>query len=305
MTGLDLANAGRRRGAPRRAGATEIAARRERLRDERDKKRAGGGARRRCAPRDRCAAITTSRRRRTSNLHVLLDYDLDEIFRYINPVMLYTRHLGFKGRFERGARGAAIAKALELRDQVAGGRGGDAAADRHPAQARSTSSSAPPRDGDTLQSLHARRRAQSSSRSTSARQTGRRGALPDRLRRCPSSGPPGLRVPVRDDGRTGSARPGRRVEGRGRLPALAHPAGAGARGGGGVCRAPAPEDPRDVGLSRPARNEPRQDLFKARYRGIRVSFGYPACPRLEDQAATLPRSRGRPRRSASSSPRAT
>src|SRR4030095_10579553 len=25
------------------------------------------------------------------------------------------------------------------------------------------------------------------------------------------------------------------------------------------------------------------DLFKTRYRGIRVSFGYPACPRLEDQ----------------------
>ena len=26
-----------------------------------------------------------------------------------------------------------------------------------------------------------------------------------------------------------------------------------------------------------------QDLFKAKYRGVRVSFGYPACPRLEDQ----------------------
>jgi 5-methyltetrahydrofolate--homocysteine methyltransferase len=26
-----------------------------------------------------------------------------------------------------------------------------------------------------------------------------------------------------------------------------------------------------------------KDLFKVRYRGIRVSFGYPACPRLEDQ----------------------
>jgi 5-methyltetrahydrofolate--homocysteine methyltransferase len=25
------------------------------------------------------------------------------------------------------------------------------------------------------------------------------------------------------------------------------------------------------------------DLFKAKYRGVRVSFGYPACPRLEDQ----------------------
>jgi 5-methyltetrahydrofolate--homocysteine methyltransferase len=28
----------------------------------------------------------------------------------------------------------------------------------------------------------------------------------------------------------------------------------------------------------------RGDLFKAKYRGVRVSFGYPACPRLEDQA---------------------
>ena len=27
----------------------------------------------------------------------------------------------------------------------------------------------------------------------------------------------------------------------------------------------------------------KQDLFKAHYRGVRVSFGYPACPRLEDQ----------------------
>ena len=27
-----------------------------------------------------------------------------------------------------------------------------------------------------------------------------------------------------------------------------------------------------------------QARFKARYRGVRVSFGYPACPRLEDQA---------------------
>jgi 5-methyltetrahydrofolate--homocysteine methyltransferase len=28
----------------------------------------------------------------------------------------------------------------------------------------------------------------------------------------------------------------------------------------------------------------RKDLFQAKYRGIRVSFGYPACPNLEDQA---------------------
>ncbi|MEO6192246.1 MAG: vitamin B12 dependent-methionine synthase activation domain-containing protein, partial [Thermoanaerobaculia bacterium] len=28
----------------------------------------------------------------------------------------------------------------------------------------------------------------------------------------------------------------------------------------------------------------KQDLFSARYRGRRYSFGYPACPRLDDQA---------------------
>ena len=27
----------------------------------------------------------------------------------------------------------------------------------------------------------------------------------------------------------------------------------------------------------------KQDLFRANYIGIRFSFGYPACPRLEDQ----------------------
>jgi len=32
-----------------------------------------------------------------------------------------------------------------------------------------------------------------------------------------------------------------------------------------------------------AADMPMKDLFHAHYRGIRVSFGYPACPRLEDQ----------------------
>jgi len=51
-------------------------------------------------------------------LHVLRDYDLDAIFPFINPVMLYTRHLGFKGKFT-DALAAGNAKARELRDQVA------------------------------------------------------------------------------------------------------------------------------------------------------------------------------------------
>jgi cobalamin-dependent methionine synthase I len=38
-----------------------------------------------------------------------------------------------------------------------------------------------------------------------------------------------------------------------------------------------------VGNRRRARHD-EGDLFKAKYRGVRVSFGYPARPRLEDQA---------------------
>ncbi len=51
------------------------------------------------------------------SLHVLRDYDLEEIFKYINPVMLYTRHLGFK-QFEQ-ALAQGDPKAKELRAAVA------------------------------------------------------------------------------------------------------------------------------------------------------------------------------------------
>src|SRR5271156_1794475 len=38
-------------------------------------------------------------------LHIIRDYDLDEIFSYINPVMLYTRHLGLKNAEQALAAG--------------------------------------------------------------------------------------------------------------------------------------------------------------------------------------------------------
>ncbi len=50
-------------------------------------------------------------------LHVLRDYDLDEIFGYINPVMLYTRHLGLKN-FEQ-ALADRDRRAVELKAAVA------------------------------------------------------------------------------------------------------------------------------------------------------------------------------------------
>ena len=50
-------------------------------------------------------------------LHVLSDYDLERIFPYINPQMLYSRHLGFKGRFQEALE-AADPAAVELRESV-------------------------------------------------------------------------------------------------------------------------------------------------------------------------------------------
>jgi 5-methyltetrahydrofolate--homocysteine methyltransferase len=44
--------------------------------------------------------------------HVLRGYDLAEIFRYINPVMLYTRHLGLRNYEAALAAGDALAKEL-------------------------------------------------------------------------------------------------------------------------------------------------------------------------------------------------
>ncbi len=50
-------------------------------------------------------------------LHVLRDFDLERIFPMINPQMLYGRHLGFKGRFAE-AIAAGDPAAQELRESV-------------------------------------------------------------------------------------------------------------------------------------------------------------------------------------------
>ena len=50
-------------------------------------------------------------------LHVLNDYSLEDIFGYINPQMLYVRHLGYKGRFSEDLEAGEQA-AVDLRDSV-------------------------------------------------------------------------------------------------------------------------------------------------------------------------------------------
>jgi 5-methyltetrahydrofolate--homocysteine methyltransferase len=50
-------------------------------------------------------------------LHVINDHPLDEIFPFINPQMLYVRHLGYKGRFADDLE-ARVEAAVELRESV-------------------------------------------------------------------------------------------------------------------------------------------------------------------------------------------
>ena len=50
-------------------------------------------------------------------VHVVKDYDLDKIFSFINPQMLYVRHLGYQGRFEDALENGDPS-AVELRESV-------------------------------------------------------------------------------------------------------------------------------------------------------------------------------------------
>ena len=49
--------------------------------------------------------------------HVLTNHDMEKIFPYINPQMLYVRHLGFKGRFAEALE-SGDSSAVELRAAV-------------------------------------------------------------------------------------------------------------------------------------------------------------------------------------------
>ena len=71
---------------------------------------------------------------------------------------------------------------------------------------------------------------------------------------------------------------------RGRVPAFVRAAGARARDGGGGGGVAARRLRALWGFPDGDRTA-KKDLFQAHYRGKRYSFGYPACPDLEQQAA--------------------
>ena len=212
-------------------------------------------------------------------LHVVRDYDLESIFRYINPVMLYTRHLGFKGRFEEALE-RGDAKARELRALVEAVQEVMLGRDDIGAQAvykffRAAS------EGNTLHLC-----SPDGSRVLESfrfgRQSGAEGLCladyvlpvgadrPDYVCLLATTIGPGVRALAerwKADGEylRSHMLQALALEGAEAFAELLH------------------EKIREMWGFRDAPGTSLKDLFKVRYRGIRVSFGYPACPRLEDQ----------------------
>ena len=108
---------------------------------------------------------------------------------------------------------------------------------------------------------------------------------------------------VRHHRRRWRARAGRELQAGRRVSEEPRFRRAGARDRRGRRGVAAPQTAADWGFPDPPETTP-QDRFSARYRGKRYSFGYPACPDLGGPAASCSPPCG-PRRSASSSPRAT
>jgi 5-methyltetrahydrofolate--homocysteine methyltransferase len=228
--------------------------------------------------------------------HVLRDFDMARLFPYINPQMLYVRHLGFKGRFA-DALAAGDPAAQELRDAVR--RVEDLAlADPNiaanavfkffPCQAEGQKLLVYGPDGRTvLETFYF------------GRQSGREGlCLSDYVLPKSTPAPSGKENPPFE------ARP---LAGMDYIAMFVTSVGAGVLGhserlkGAGqflnshILQALALESAE--AFAELLHQQIRQmwgfgdppgiscnDLFRTQYLGRRYSFGYPACPRLEDQA---------------------
>ena len=212
-------------------------------------------------------------------LHVLRDYDLDAIFPYINPVMLYTRHLGFRGKFAE-ALAVRNPKAQLLRDAV---REVEEEMLRRPdigaravykffrAQSEGDSLLILGTEGDrVLERFDFGRQAKDGGLCLADFTASREGGRIDYVCLFATTIGPGVRALAEDWKACGDYLRSHilqvlALEGAEALAELLH------------------EKIREMwGFPDPP-GTTKQDLFKARYRGIRVSFGYPACPRLEDQ----------------------
>jgi 5-methyltetrahydrofolate--homocysteine methyltransferase len=213
-------------------------------------------------------------------LHLLRDYDLEEIFRYINPVMLYTRHLGFKN-FEH-AIAAGDPKALELRATV--DSVGDEMLARSDITARAAYRFFPVHsDGDRRMMVYGLDGKSVIESFTFGRQSSEPGlCLADYVTPA-SSGRTDyfcMFVATVTDGVRALAEEWKNKGEYLRSHILHALALEGAEAFSELLHE---RIRRMWGIGDPA-GLTMKDLFQAHYHGKRYSFGYPACPRLEDQS---------------------
>ena len=211
--------------------------------------------------------------------HELRDHDLHEVFSYINPVMLYTRHLGFRGRFE-DALASGDAKAVDLQRTVQAVQQEMADAPEIRADAvyrffrvasdgRSLLVLSP--DGESvLERFYFGRQAEGDALCLADYVTPIGSGVLDYAAMFVTSIGPGVRAladRLREEGEflRSHVLQALALEGAEALAELLHQRLRAAWGIG---------DPEGI---------TRTQLFQARYHGKRFSFGYSACPRLEDQ----------------------
>lgn len=218
-------------------------------------------------------------------LHVLRDYDLDEIFGYINPQMLYVRHLGYRGRFAE-ALAQDEPKAVALRRQAQ--RVEDIMLSRSDIAASAVFKFFPCRSDGQWLIIYQPDGAAELERFYFGRQQQRDGLCLSDYARPVGAGPADYVAMFATTVGPGVRALSERWKEAGRyldshtLQALAIESAEGfaellhkrIRTMWGIGET--------SGLKVSGAAELRE-LFRANYRGKRYSFGYPACPRLEDQ----------------------
>ena len=213
-------------------------------------------------------------------LHLLSDFSLDEIFPYINPQMLYVRHLGFRGRFTE-ALSSGDARALELRESVrrveeivleSPDITAKAAFKFFPCQAEGrTLSILGPDGGSILESFYFGRQSGGDGLCLADYVSPKDSGIVDYLGMFVTSIGPGVlelseRLKAGGEFLSSHILQALTIESAEAFAELLHQR---------MRRMWGFADPADVSY---------QDLFRTQYHGRRFSFGYPACPRLEDQA---------------------
>ena len=212
-------------------------------------------------------------------LHVLRDYDMDKLFPYINPQMLYVRHLGFKGRFTEALKDRD-ATAQELHEAV---RGVEEAMLAHPEITANAIFKFFPCQADgqwvliygpdnetVVERFYFGRQSQRDRLCLSDYILPKESGRMDYVAMFVTSVGPGVRDLAEQWKQKGQflnshILQATALEGAEAFAELLHQQIRNMWGFG---------DPSSI---------TSQDLFRAHYQGKRYSFGYPACPRLEDQ----------------------